>query len=260
MTPTPAQLKEPILRAIAQRSGFRAGISCSSKEVTEDVLRDLGYVPDDLQKARNNINFAATQGLRKEGLLAEATQRGSWALTEEGLARCTDPTEKPEPPTAESTPASPWVEDTGGMSFFSKLPVDTYVDDPYIRALAIASTRCFGGYSEQEETCATCPLARSCLAQQCTLISAMPRVVVPVGQPNEEPRAAEKQTPDATELSKITEEFEATLSESVDNSVDVTVIIESVCYRCYEKLKEGLIARYDPKRGYRHRDACSPQL
>lgn len=270
MTLTPKQAQQPILRALGALTSNQAGVAVSSREVTEEVLRNIGFVPDNLAKARNMINFAATQSLRSMGLLAPAEEgvRGMWALSELGVATllgaaplppkaAPTPSEEPtvEAPVEEPTvevPPSPWADDPEGVVVAWATLADTYSTDPYILALA-QKTPCFGSRSDCE-VCRSCPIARSC---QDKLFERYATLV-----PLEKNEPESKKSP--TSLGGIMDDLERGLSgeaSPVEPPVEPPGIskappVESICYRCRKTLPANKVETYVPGKGYRHTLFC----
>lgn len=64
--------------------------------------------------------------------------------------------------------------DTVGVPFYLGHTTDTYgTKNPYVVALAISSTPCFGTYEAGNGTCATCPLSGSCRVQIYSLLGSI---------------------------------------------------------------------------------------
>ena len=61
--------------------------------------------------------------------------------------------------------------DTVGVPFYLGSTTDSYgTGNPYVVALAIGSTPCFGTYEQGHPTCGVCPLSGSCRAQVYSLL------------------------------------------------------------------------------------------
>jgi hypothetical protein len=286
MTPTPAQLRDPILLALGKLAAWQADVEVDGGDVTQAVLDGLGYVPDDPKKARNNVNFAATQTMRGVGFIAPATRRGVWALTQDGAARArvlagepaapTPPVvAAPPPPAPVAAPPppppavveSPWADDKAGVVLFTEHVADTYSGDNYIRSLGISETRCFGGFRGDVPTCLSCPVARSCRAHQYVKFSEAAATLrsrdtaLAAARSREPSPVVQVESPD--DLSAIMDDFERTdkpppatpAAGSPESGMEVEAPVDSVCYLCGGKLPEKSLVVWNTK-GFRHKPAC----
>lgn len=270
MTPTPAQLRNPILASIGKLTNFQVGVEVSSNDVTNDVLACLGYTPDDMKKARNNVNFAATQTLRDKGMLAPLLRRGMWALSQDGVAAaravaCVK-TETPEVPVA-CVPVptiSEWDDDIMGSPVFTTILQDSYAGDNYIKVLGISQVRCFGGFRESSSICLTCPVAGSCQAHQFKSFSEV------AARLNQRAATLNDGTPHIVPVksSVVRDDSLADIMFDMEHgskpapkpkkvsSHEMTASVDSVCYRCNGSLYEGSTVIFDTGKGVRHKHDC----
>jgi hypothetical protein len=277
-TPTPKQVKHHILVSMGRLSNHLAGVDVDNKEVVAAVLASLGYEPDDIVKARNNINFAATQILRPGGLLMPKSKRGMWALTAEGVAQAskTEWASAPSAPVAPVAPVapaapvapvapaapvapvapvpSPWADDSAGVPVYHSILPDTYCDDAYIRTIGVSKSRCFGGFRQSEPICASCPVAGSCQTHQ---LMAFSEASAALSRTSTTPTPSKKHTA-AHDLKDIMDDLEGAAASPAParKSLEITAMVDSICYICHGLLPEGSTVLYTPNRGMSHLNSC----
>lgn len=103
--PSPKELFDPLLRALGKAVGFKAGKYVSPSDVIEEVVRSMGYDPDNLSQYGRpedgwqmggwtklngficRIHYACRNGRapRKIPLTLKGPNKGEWGLTEAGV-------------------------------------------------------------------------------------------------------------------------------------------------------------------------------
>jgi len=195
--PTATTFREPLLRVLGELADLRVGREVPMDDALAAVYEATGYAEDQFGKDNHGyfrvrlwVQQAFNKLLRKQGLTVKV-RRGTWALTEQGVATAAlllgrdvpdddeplateesepgqepveDVSEEPrETPDPEAPPTPPPAYDGGeGVVWTLGDRTNTYNDDPYIRALAIAATECFGEWSARSDICADCPLSGAC--------------------------------------------------------------------------------------------------
>ena len=283
MTPTPNQLHNPILLALGKLSGFLPDVEVGGGDVSDYVLANLGYVPEDEKKARNNLNFAATQKLRPAGLLSPQGRRGFWALTQAGVEAAQALSglgvgDTPPPPVSAAParvsvapapdPESPWANDPVGVVI--PLRADAYTPDEYIRTLGITSLPCFGGFRSPNPVCDPCPLAGSCQSHQFATYSSASASILRRGAtpPSPEPIPAIEPDPSspplppggfAPEVVQSLADIMGSLTEQAAPAPvekQMPAPVDSVCFLCHKRLPEKSVETFVVGKGFRHTAKC----
>jgi hypothetical protein len=186
---TAKQLRDPLLKALGNLTGLKAGEVVSQADAINEVLSDLGVDPEAWGQdshGRNvtalNIQQAFNRMLRKQGD-GEAAGRGKWTLTDKGVKAARllvgdvagdeddtdlddllDAMDDDGAGTQTGAAAVNDAPNSTGLSWSLGDQVNTYSDDAYIRGIAVESTPCFGHYSARSSVCANCPISGGCKA------------------------------------------------------------------------------------------------
>jgi len=153
-------------REVARDQVF--GPVCALAGVTED---QFGNTPEGPPWTHRLIGLAF-RSLREKGY-ADYVKRGVWVLTQKGIDFARSQTGNPlvdaldqlEDEELEEEPLSiskvmVGEKPEGTVIRLTQLPA--YHADPYIKALAIEQTPCFGAHANQSSICKTCPIASDC--------------------------------------------------------------------------------------------------
>lgn len=221
--PTASTFREPLLRSLGTATNLTANKPVAMADVLPFVYTDSGIAEDAYGKDKNGWfyvrlwNQQCYKSLVKGGLAIKAG-RGQWGLSEEGVKVAsalltvtlpatptttpvdaadddvdldflldemegdyTGDSDKAEEPTVVPPPVS---RDGGeGVAWDLGPQENTYNEDPYIRGLAIESTKCFGEFSLRSDVCKTCPVSGACKA---TILTQLARVAEGLRQRDEE--------------------------------------------------------------------------
>lgn len=166
-----------LLAVLGEMTDYTAGIKIPQERTFEPVCARMGIAQDASGQLPNGtlwthrrIGFAMRQ-MRDKQLTAYAA-KGEWMLTEEGaLTAAQEVGRKPGEPVREETlvartHVSELDEADGEAGRVVQLRPriqHPYSDDPYIRALAIAQTPCFGAFTSRSESCKACRLSHECI-------------------------------------------------------------------------------------------------
>ena len=156
--------KDPLLLALGRATGFKPDRPVDCEGLYDPICKLLGITRDQFgNPEKSSTSWVerwvqdANKSLIAAGLTCRA-ERGEWCLTPKGVSTAQPLQTKQELqdiqvlPTEEESPREVVTGTTG-----------RYSDDPYIRALAIQETSCYGLYSSVSETCTSCPLQAHCL-------------------------------------------------------------------------------------------------
>jgi len=182
----------------------------------------------------------------------------------------TEPQEAPvEPEESEtaSTPApalaaAPVTTHEGGegVAFALGLLVNTYNPDPYIRGLAIESTKCFGEFSGRSDICKACPLSGACQSSQLTRLSAVAAKLRKRDADAERAKNAPLTPAQPSEdiddiIDRIEQEVEAPAAPQNEDIRKMKVPADGKCRECGGKIARGEQAIYVRTVGIYH-EAC----
>lgn len=178
---TPSDFAPHLMATLADLTNYVAEVAVPMGDTFAPVCDRMGIRPEEFGESRHGkkgrktpwvhrqIGLAMRQ-LRDKGL-GDYAGRGQWMLTQEGLDHLNG-ADDAEVPTEEMLTAAKALaqqeeqdqEKAGSkvVRLRSNARRHPYSDDPYIRALAIAQTHCFGAYSVRSDVCKECPLAHDC--------------------------------------------------------------------------------------------------
>ena len=274
----------PLLLSLYDLSNGVAGEVVPFKHTHAPTCKRLGIDIDTYGAGPNGrpqtivwIGWAFTKYIRDKGL-GKSAGRGKWTLTDEGItiaqAALSGSGGNVDPATVlarveDDSAAEPLVQ-TIGVSLVvgpTNEPEDepnNYHDDPYIRSLAIAETKCYGSYSSRSPVCTSCGLASACRNRISAELSALALTLAAEDKAAVE-AAAKPAEPDPIDPVKEPEEHKPppapTNSGTWDNSGAEVIIahVAAKCYRCGEPI-EGSSEVYwikdkgDRKGGLFHKD------
>jgi hypothetical protein len=268
--PACKEFRSPLLATLAELSGGRAGIPIEMSKTYAPVLSSLGITEGEYGDSAHGTPWTlrqiglAMRALRKAGF-TDAKRKAQWELTEMGLRAVKDGfvgvQDAPDVP--EDT-----TEEDGSLATVLHLPIapSPYDEDPYLRALAVQLTPCFGLYAPREAACGACLLASSCvhavdaryaeIAAELELEDAKLLAASRVQN-----RSKDKQDLSVSELIKLdTPPLQKTVATAASRVVSqVTGQVETVCQGCGGKIPKGTDAKWVPEVGMFH-NQCDPEL
>jgi len=180
-----SNFREPLLQILGSLTEYKANRPIAFKETYDPVCLLLDITADQYGKQTgSNCNWVekwiqwAFRALRKEGLGVSAG-RGQWALTTQGVLMA-QAAQNLTATTMDPTPAkiaAPVTIPVMGVSVAvgpGEPDKGSYHPDPYIRALAVQNTKCFGHYTPKGGAlCEHCPLQGPCKNAMAALFSMM---------------------------------------------------------------------------------------
>lgn len=171
-----------VLAVLGELTNHTAGVAVQFTETYAPVCARMGITEDQHGQCETHgkpwthrLIGLAFRGLRDKGL-GEYVTKGQWALTPAGVQHLskTDkkaqavPTAQPEVVESVCAVAKVQIAPQTNTKKVVQLPsTHPYHNDPYVRALAIRNTPCFGSVSPKNDTCKVCPFLSEC--QQATL-------------------------------------------------------------------------------------------
>jgi len=171
-----------LLAALGELVDYTAGTSVPFTETYAPVCERMGITEDQYGQCETHekpwthrLIGLSFRTLRDKGL-GDYEKKGHWTLTQMGVQKARENAglpapvgaPKPIPKVPKAAPIHATARVTGLAEIGSnadvlRLPtVHPYHNDPYLRALAIERTPCFGAFSSRSETCKTCPLSQEC--------------------------------------------------------------------------------------------------
>lgn len=161
---------------------------CAYLSIEEDAL---GVYSVNGRTMTHELIGRACKNLKRRGL-TKIPSMGKWTITEAGLEEARNlgwsadgsvTVPDPEYVTSDgetlSTPPPPPEPEPEMLADASFVTIDladakdSLGDDQYIRGLLADKTDCFGFFEKSDETCAGCPLARSCQGEMLVKLSAV---------------------------------------------------------------------------------------
>ena len=116
-----------------------------------------------------------------------------------------------------------------------------YANDPGLRRIAVAQTKCFGFYSQRAGACRSCPLASFCAEAQMSKLGEIASRL-----------DAETEANLKTALEPATEEVVEEVEAVVDGLETMVLPFEGVCGHCQGVMPEGSQGVYVDGRGLLH--------
>jgi len=256
--------RDPLLISLFELSKGQPGEVIPFKLTHEPTCKRMGididtygFGPNQRPQTVAWIGWAFTRYIRDKGL-GKSAGRGKWTLTEEGIAVARQLAAS-SGTTADAANVMAKVEDDAAPTVQTigvSLPVgpteddtNSYHDDPYIRSLAVAETKCFGAHTSRSPVCKPCGLAGACRNKVAADMSALAdNLLVEDAKAAAEAarKAAEAAKPlDPEQLVKETAKPDPTPAPTNtgkwDNSSAEIIIahVAAKCYRCGEPIDGG---------------------
>jgi uncharacterized protein YdaT len=273
-----------LLAALGELVDYTAGTSVPFTETYAPVCERMGITEDQYGQCETHekpwthrLIGLAFRTLRDKGL-GDYEKKGHWALTQMGVQKARENAGLPASiVTSKPVVAAPVhtaarvtaLAETGSSADVLRLPtVHPYHNDPYLRALAIERTPCFGAFSSRSETCKTCPLSEECTG---------------AGEAAKAKIAADMEAEDARLIAAKTakEKAKADKNESIDDLISsfdevddgatkkkakkstkstgkkpskATAQREGICCRCQGAIKKGAECYWIKGEGIMHAD------
>jgi hypothetical protein len=261
--------KAPLLRALGDLTNGTADTPVRYKDTWAPVCGALGITLDQYGTVENGKTQVQTwigwafRHLKNEDL-GNGVGRGKWALTESGIeaykallaATGSDspsvPAEalaaKDDDSAAEPAPAAPAPVVTIGIPFNVGPEQDSsgYHTDPYIRALAVRSTKCFGCYTPRSSVCGGCTLNGACQNLVAAELSALAgqlahedeqaakAALAPKPKVKAKPEAPEDDSTHAINPDAVTWDAEA-----LKDAESLVAHVEAKCGKCGQTIEVG---------------------
>lgn len=186
---TPKDFAPHVLAVLGELTGYTASKAVPMESTYDPVCQRMGLDPDaygiamgkNIPMVHRKIQLGMRH-LRDKGLTGYAS-KGQWILTPEGLSSLQEPTKKsesdktpspvvenadvspqqsnPDPPPPTNKPTKMAAKAAVSPTFIH-VRNSAYHADPYLRALAIDRTPCFGAYSPTHKACEACPISKYC--------------------------------------------------------------------------------------------------
>jgi len=256
--------KAPLLRVLGDLSDGTAEWPVRFKDTWSPICHMMGITLDQYGTVENNKTQVqvwigwAFRHLKSEGL-GIGKGRGKWSLTDVGVEAykaLPDFDGPPVPVTAvaskddDSAPAPPTPQEiklppTVGLTFNvgPGRPDADYHPDPYIRALAVRNTACFGCFTPRSNVCGNCLLSGACQNLVAAEMSALASLLA---KEDEEAALAEVAAKAQPAMAKKVAEPETktkakTKAKTFDNEGAESLVahVESTCCRCGETIAKG---------------------
>jgi hypothetical protein len=172
---TPKDFVPHLTHVLADLSGGQPGVAVPMGDTFDPVCGRMGISVEEFGESEHGKSTRKTPWVHRQiGLafrqmrdkgLGEYAKKGHWALTSAAFAGM----DGASVPIAAKSQATDDVDDAdeGGevimISSNNAQQEHPYSDDPYIRGLAIAQTKCLGAYSKRSDVCKGCPLRHDCI-------------------------------------------------------------------------------------------------
>ncbi len=247
---------DPLLAVLLHLSNGQSEVAVPFRNTWDPICTVAGVTLDQYGQDSDGKNWVsqwighAFRELKRKKLGLQKG-RGRWALTADGVQAAkaagsytppvaappmaaVDDDSKPEPDTI--LPPVTGVSLAIGPSSAT----DNYHDDPYIRALAVSLTKCYGLHSAKSPICKTCPLQHSCRGKVAGLLSALAAELE--AQDLAAIAAAAAPSPTPTETTDDSVRDDNVPDGGWDNSRAEPIICRvggGVCYRCNDVIVEN---------------------
>ena len=149
--PTPREYEAHLLSVLGKLTDLKAGRAVPMEATFAPVCALMGVREDEFGVSAHGalhthraISIAMRQ-MRDRGL-TDYVKKGRWALTSLGV----------------NTLRAPETSESDVVGLRPRARRDDPYSDPYVRALAVVRTPCFGGWSSTNSVCAGCRLAVPC--------------------------------------------------------------------------------------------------
>lgn len=227
--------RNPLLLALGMAAEFKPNRAVEFQNLYDPICQSMGISIEQYGKAENVSSYRVERWIQEafKSLVAAGMavrpQRGQWALTPNGSTRAQDLRggtfpldEEPEQNEVAVTPQK---------------REDLYHPDPYIRALAVQETACFGLYSSASPTCEKCPMQQHCLN---AMSAEMSRLKIELAI--EDAKASGMPVPGTTEIPVEEKEPETTTPKfGAPKKIGrlIQTMQPAVCKKCGEEIPTG---------------------
>lgn len=253
----------PLLKALAELTDYTPYGAVKLSETYEPICTEMGITTDqfgELSDGKPQVCMwvqEAFKSLKKHGLGSSTDnagmpfRRGWWALTPKGVDKARELVGQPATPVSPATQTvpdpAPETEDKT-----EEAEPEGYHPDPYIRALAVEQTNCYGHFDAAEGACQECPLSHECSIQVGNEFAAYCRDMMkrlergkslPAAPASPAPAADDTDPVDplAAPPSPATTPFRVTPTAQV---VEMDTLGGSVCFVCGETIPEGVKVKW----------------
>ncbi len=254
--------KGPLLAVLGDLSNLTPDEPIKFKDTWAPICNSMGITIEQYGTQDDGKDWVQTwigwafRHLKSDGLGA-SKGRGKWSLTQAGVDKAKAQAYEAKTPMAD-TIASDLLVELPEVPELPELPPGVgvslnigggnnesgYHHDPYIRALAVSKTKCYGGYSSRSAVCGACPLSGACQNFVAASLSALAATL-----------AVEDVTPKTeTQFETVagppdeTSKAGTASSDGWDNTGAESLVshVAAVCYRCTGTIKPGSKAFWIP--------------
>jgi hypothetical protein len=251
--------KTPLLTVLGDLTDSTADVAVRYKDTWAPICGSMGITLDQYGEVENGKTQVQTwigwafRHLKDEGL-GIGKGRGKWALTQSGveaykalqaggpkaktpvaaIAAKDDDSASAEPVATVPTIGVAYAVGPGQAD-------DGYHADPYIRALAVSSTKCFGGFTPRSSICGTCPLSGPCQNLVAAELSALAgqlahedeqAALAKLAKPESAPKAQKAAQAPKAQAKPVS-------AYSKDDAEALIAHVESKCGHCGETIEQG---------------------
>lgn len=227
--------KDPLLLALATLTNYQAGVSVECDATYDPVCKAMGLTLTQYGKPESADVYWVERWIQEafKALirfnLANRTGRGQWCLTEKGVERA-HALNSP----AQSKTESPMLELASPSIPFEA----NYHEDPYIRALAIKETPCFGLYSPTGHVCIDCVFQFNCIMAQSAEFSRLNQELL-TEESDAYKKAAAQEQAEALAKDKPAPAPKVNLSVEKKGGRVITAQVEASCAKCGKTITLG---------------------